>query len=152
LHHQIAVRIGRVSLRRIEEGSALSPPATSDPQFRKPMPLIEVTYDTTVSEATLRGLAELLPAVVGEAVACPEEPKTGPPAVGDIEIRFRPKGPLDVGDLNCVIEVRTKRFPSRLQNKEERVELIRKKVQEGGLEVGQLGVWLTFTEGSWAQS
>src|SRR4051812_31917503 len=39
----------------------------------------------------------MLPAIVAEAVDCPEEPWVGPPAKGDIEIRLHRKGPLDVG-------------------------------------------------------
>ncbi|HEY1345495.1 MAG TPA: hypothetical protein VGF54_10950 [Streptosporangiaceae bacterium] len=57
------------------------------------MPLIDVTYDGSVDEEVLRRLGELLPAVVGEAVECPEEPWTGPEQPGDIEIRFRKKSP-----------------------------------------------------------
>ena len=72
------------------------------------MPLIDVTHDGAVSEEALRRLGELLPDVVGEAVECPEEPSTGPVGPGDIEIRFRKKSPLDVGDLGVVIEVHTK--------------------------------------------
>src|SRR5687767_9040814 len=52
------------------------------------MPLIDVTYAETVPEGVLRGLASVLPEIVSEAVACPEEPRTGPLAAGDIEIRF----------------------------------------------------------------
>jgi hypothetical protein len=48
------------------------------------MPLIDVTYDGSVDEEVLRCLGELLPAVVGEAVECPEDPSTGPEQPGDI--------------------------------------------------------------------
>jgi hypothetical protein len=64
------------------------------------MPLIEVTYDESLNEGALRRLARELPSVVAEAVDCPEEPWIGPPGPGDIEIGFRQRGPLDVGDLN----------------------------------------------------
>src|SRR5712691_264257 len=74
------------------------------------VPLIDVTYDGTVSDDSLRELGEILPVVVSEAVDCPEEPWIGTLSDGDIEIRFRSKGASDVGGLNCVIEVRTKAF------------------------------------------
>jgi hypothetical protein len=58
------------------------------------VPFVEVVYDSTITEPMLRQLAELLPDLVTEAVTCPEEPKAGPPELGDLEIRFRPKVPL----------------------------------------------------------
>ena len=104
------------------------------------MPLIDVTYDGKVGEEVLRRLGELLPDVVGEAVECPEEPSTGPVEPGDIEIRFRKKSPLDVGDLDVVIEVRTKLFEHRVQDKQQRADLIRDRLSR--LPLGQIGVWL----------
>ena len=89
------------------------------------MPLIDVTYDETVGEEVLRRLGELLPDVVGEAVECSEEPSAGPAQPGDIEIRFRKKSPVDVGDLDVVIEVRTRLFEHRVQDKQRRADLIR---------------------------
>jgi hypothetical protein len=89
------------------------------------VPFVEVVYDRTITEPMLRQLAALLPELVADAVGCPEEPTVGPPAPGDLEIRFRPKGPLDVGELNCAIEVRTKLYPSRLQTKQARAELVK---------------------------
>lgn len=115
------------------------------------MPLIDVTYDSALSEPVLRHLAALLPDVVAEAVACPEEPWLGSPAPGDIEIRFRAKGPFDVGELNCVVEIRTKLFGSRVQDKHHRVERIRDTIAAAEPGVGHLGVWLILAEGSWAQ-
>jgi hypothetical protein len=111
------------------------------------VPLIEVTYDSTLTEPVLRHLGELL----AEAVACPEEPWLGPAGPGDIEIRFRAKGPFDVGELNCVVEVRTKLFSSRLQDKHDRAERIRDKIAADEPGVGCVGVWLIFAEGSWSQ-
>ncbi len=111
------------------------------------MPLIEVTYDQKVGEEVLRRLGELLPEVVGEAVDCPEEPSTGPLDPGDIEIRFRRKSPLDVGDLDVVIEVRTKLFEQRVRDKQRRADLIRDRLSR--LPLGQIGVWLILSEGAW---
>ena len=115
------------------------------------MPLIDVTYDSSVSGDSLRRLGEVLPAIVSEAVDCPEEPWIGPPGVGDIEIRFCAKNALDVGELNCVIEVRTKLFPSRERDKHRRVELIRDRLSST-IEIGSFGVWLILSEGAWAQT
>lgn len=114
------------------------------------MPLIDVTYNGTVAQEVLRRLAELLPTVVGEAVECPEEPRTGPEQPGDIEIRFRKKSPLDVGDLDVVIEVRTKLFETRVQDKQRRADLIRSRLSL--LPLGQVGVWLILCEGAWSQN
>ena len=114
------------------------------------MPLIDVTYDGTVGEEVLRCLGELLPDVVSEAVDCPDDPWIGPPEPGDIEIRFSKKSQLDVGDLNVVIEVRTKLFERRVQDKQRRVDLIRDRLS--ALPLGQVGVWLILSEGAWSQS
>ncbi len=114
------------------------------------MPLIDVTYNRTVGEEVLRRLGELLPDVVGEAVECLEEPSTGPAEPGDIEIRFRKKSPLDVGGLDVVIEVRTKLFEHRVQDKQRRGDLIRARLS--ALALGQIGVWLILSEGAWSQS
>jgi len=114
------------------------------------MPLIDVTYDGTVSQEVLRRLGELLADVVSEAVECPEEPSAGPAEPGDMEIRFRKKSPLDVGDLDVVIEVRTKLFEHRVQDKQRRADLIRDRLS--ALPLGQIGVWLILAEGAWSQS
>lgn len=115
------------------------------------MPLIDVTYDSSVSGDLLRRLGEVLPAIVSEAVDCPEEPWIGPLALGDVEIRFHAKNAFDVGELNCVIEVRTKLFASRERDKHRRVDLIRERLAST-VEIGRLGVWLILDEGAWAQS
>ena len=114
------------------------------------MPLIDVTYDATVSEDVLRRLAEVLPDAVAEAVECPDEPRTGPPGPGDIEIRFRQKSHLDAGELDVVIEVRTKLFETRRRGKQRRADLIRHRLS--GLPLGQVGVWLILAEGAWSQT
>ena len=116
------------------------------------MPFVEIFYDNTITEPMLRQLAVLLPDLVAEAVACPEEPTVGPPAPGDLEIRFRPKGPFDVGELNCAIEIRTKLYPSRLQNKQDRAELVKVGLSKAFPGIRYLGVWLVLAEGSWTQT
>ena len=113
------------------------------------MPLIDVTYDGAVPEDVLHRLGELLPTVVAEAVECPEDPVTGPRGPGDIEIRFRKRSPLDVGDLRVVVEVRTKLFDHRLEDKQRRADLIRDRLS--GLSLGLVGVWLILSDGAWSQ-
>ena len=113
------------------------------------MPLIDVTYDQALGERVLRELAELLPGIVAEAVDCPEEPSIGPPEPGDIEIRFRQRSQLDVGELDVVIEVRTKLFANRVKDKQRRADLLRDRLS--GLELGHFGVWLILVEGAWSQ-
>jgi hypothetical protein len=114
------------------------------------MPLIDVTYGPTLGEAALHRLAQELPDLVAEAVECPEEPQVGPPGPGDIEIRFRGRSKLDVGELDLVIEVRTKLFDSRVRDKQRRADLIRDRLSH--LPLGQVGVWLILAEGAWSQS
>jgi hypothetical protein len=115
----------------------------------EPVPLIEITHDPAVSAEVLRELGDRLPDAVAEAVACPEEPWTGPPGPGDIEIRFRERSPLDVGELSIVIEVRTKLVPSRVEDKQRRADLLRDHLSD--LDLGRFGVWLILSEGAWSQ-
>jgi hypothetical protein len=103
-----------------------------------------------VPEDALRKLGELLPDIVCEAVDCPEEPCAGPMQIGDMEIRFRARGTLDVGELNCVIEVRTKLFASRERDKQRRADLIRDRIASD-IDLGMFGVWLVLAEGAWSQ-
>jgi hypothetical protein len=71
--------------------------------------------------------------------------------IGDVEIRFRAKGTFDVGELNCVIEVRTKLFPSRERDKQRRADLIRDRLA-AEVDLGTFGVWLVLAEGAWSQT
>ena len=79
------------------------------------VPLVDVTYEEGIDEEQLRRLPR--PPVRGRAdgCECPEEPATGPPALGDLEIRFHCKGTFDCGELRVVVEIRAKRFESRVQ-------------------------------------
>ena len=114
------------------------------------MPLVDVTYDSSIHEPGLRQLRELLPDVVAEAVDCTEESWTGPPEIGDVEIRFHQRHDLDFGDLNVVIEVRTKLFSSRADDKQRGVDLVRERLSR--VPLGRVGVWLILAEGAWSQS
>lgn len=115
------------------------------------MPLIEVTYDPNVPESTLRKLADALPHAVSVAVECPEEPYDGDLQPGDVEVRFRALGPLDRSGLDVVIEVRSKFFPSRADNRQERVDRLHADIEEAvGLD--DFGVYLSLPVAAWAQS
>jgi hypothetical protein len=81
-----------------------------------------------------------------------EEPTVGLPEPGDLEIRFRLKGPFDVGDLNCAIELRTKLYASRLETKQERAELIKAGLSKALPGIKYLGVWLVLVDGWWTQT
>ncbi len=81
---------------------------------------------------------------------CPEETWNGPAGVGDIEIRFRPRGAFDIGELRFVIEIRTKLLAGRLDDKQRRADLVRDGLSALGL--GTVGVWLILHEGAWSQT
>jgi hypothetical protein len=91
----------------------------------------------------------MLPDVVAEAVQCSEEPWVGPPGPGDIELRFRPRGEHDVGDLRVVVEVRTRRLESRAVDAQRRADHIRDGLAT--LDLGPIGVWLILLDGAWSQ-
>lgn len=114
------------------------------------MPLVDVTYASTVSEDEVRRLAEYLPDLVAEAVECPEEPWVGPPELGDVDVRFHSRHECDVGYLPVVIEIRTKLFASRVDDKQRRADLVRERL--GDLGFDRIGVWLILAEGAWSQS
>ena len=113
------------------------------------MPLIDITHDARADEQQLRKLAEVLADVVPVAVDCPEEPLVGPPGVGDLEIRFHPKGALDVGELSVTVEIRTKRYESRARNAQDRADMVRQRLSEPDLP--SVGVWLVLLDGAWSQ-
>lgn len=114
------------------------------------MRLVEVVFARDVPDDVLRQVAELLPDLVAEAVDCPEQPWNGPPDVGDIEIRFRPRSDFDVGGLCLVLEVRSKLLGSRLEDKQRRADRIRDGL--ANVTVGPIGVWLVLHEGAWSQT
>ena len=56
------------------------------------VPLVDVFFDPRVDANQLRRIADVLLKAVPCAVECVEEPILGPLAVGDLEIRFTPRG------------------------------------------------------------
>ncbi|MFI6869659.1 hypothetical protein [Nocardia sp. NPDC050406] len=115
------------------------------------MPLVEVTYAPQLPEETLRKLGDALPHAVSVAVECPEEPYDGDLRPGDVEVRFRPLGPFDRSGLDVVIEVRSKFFPSRAENRQERVEGLHADI-ERAVGLANFGVYLSLPVAAWEQS
>ena len=115
------------------------------------MPLIEVTHAPRVSGADLDALAAVLPHAVSVAVACAEEPYDRALQPGDVDLRFRTRGPRDSPGLDVVVEVRSKWFASRAENRQERCDLVLAAVTET---VGHLGagVYLTLPVAAWSQT
>ncbi|MFI6937720.1 hypothetical protein ACIBI4_00495 [Streptomyces sp. NPDC050418] len=114
------------------------------------MPLVEVTYASSVPEPVLRELGSVLPHLVSLAVECPEEPYDGDLQPGDVEIRFRELGPLDRSGLPVVIEIRSKWFASRAADRQERVDVLHEGIRAAtGLD--EFGVYLSLPVAAWAQ-
>ncbi|MFS8101513.1 hypothetical protein LFM09_30750 [Lentzea alba] len=115
------------------------------------MPLVEITYAPNLSHKVLRKLAEMLPHAVSVAVECPEEPYDGDLQPGDVELYFRARGLWDVSDMDVVVEVRSKWFESRAENRQDRVDGLCEAIEEAtGL--AQVGVYLSLPIAAWAQS
>ncbi|MEV7415641.1 hypothetical protein [Streptomyces sp. NPDC089919] len=115
------------------------------------MPLVEITYDLRVPETVLRELSKVLPHLVSVAVECPEEPYDGDLQPGDVELRFRALGPLDLSGLDVVIEIRSKWFESRAVNRQERVDVLHQAIERAvGLQ--DFGIYLSLPVAAWAQS
>ncbi|MCM6776711.1 hypothetical protein NDR87_22495 [Nocardia sp. CDC159] len=115
------------------------------------MPIIEVTYAPSVSADTLREMSLRLPHLVSVAVECPEEPYDGNLQPGDAEVRFRQWGPFDRGGLEVVVEVKSKFFPSRADNRQERVERLHREIEKT-FGLAEVGVYLSLPVAAWEQS
>lgn len=114
------------------------------------MPIVDVTVAPDVSVSDLERLRALLPDLVARAVDCPEEQWQGPPKPGDIDLRFHARHELDVGYIAVVVEIRTKLFPSRAEDRERRADVVRSGLGDDGF--ADVGVWLILSEGAWSQS
>lgn len=114
------------------------------------MPIVEVTHDPQVATERLQRLAEALPHAVSLAVECPEEPYDGMLQPGDVEVRFRSRGLYDSGGLDIVIEVRSKWFASRAENRQERCNRLCDAVVEAS-GTANIGVYLSLPVAVWAQ-
>jgi hypothetical protein len=115
------------------------------------MPIIEVMYGPQVEEDHLRELARSLPHAVSVAVACPEEPYDHELRAGDVELRFRPAGPLDISGLDVVVEIRSKWFASRAETRQERCDQICAAVTDV-IAPRSVGVYLSLPVAAWSQT
>ncbi len=115
------------------------------------MPIVEITYGPAVGDEALRRLSQRIAHAVSLAVACPEEPYDHALEPGDVDLRFRARGPFDAGGLDVVVEVRSKWFASRAESRQERSDRLRDAVIA---EVGtcSVGVYLSLPVASWSQS
>ncbi|GAA1479187.1 hypothetical protein GCM10009623_36330 [Nocardioides aestuarii] len=114
------------------------------------MPLVEITHAARFDDAQLRLLAERLPHEVSLAVECPEEPYDGDLRPGDVDLRFRPRGPYDAGGLDLVIEVRSRWTASRAETRDDRCERLRRFLVDL-VGTPSVGVFLTLPVAGWAQ-
>ncbi|MFF0431459.1 hypothetical protein ACFYU9_04400 [Streptomyces sp. NPDC004327] len=114
------------------------------------MPLVDVTHAPHVPDDTLRELAAVLPHLVSLAVECPEEPYDGDLRPGDVELRFRRLGPLDVCGLDVVIEIRSKWFESRAADRQERVDRLHRRI-EAATGLDDFGIYLSLPVAAWSQ-
>lgn len=114
------------------------------------MPIVEVTFGPQVAEERVLRLAQRLPHAVSLAVECPEEPYDWVLQPGDVEIRFRPRGPYDVSGLDIVVEVRSKWFASRAETRQERCDQLCDVIVEAA-ETRSVGVYLSLPVAAWSQ-
>lgn len=114
------------------------------------MPIVDVTYASKFKEERLARLLQVLPHAVSLAVECPEEPYDRELRPGDVEIRFRPRGPYDLSGLDIVVEVRSKWFESRAKNRQERCDQLCEVVVET-VGTSSVGVYLSLPVAAWSQ-
>ncbi|MDR2988778.1 MAG: hypothetical protein LBV34_28475 [Nocardiopsaceae bacterium] len=114
------------------------------------MPIVEVVYGPDIADHQLRRLAQALPHVVSLAVECPEERYDHELQAGDVEIRFRANGPYDVCGLDIVVEVRSKWFASRAENRQQRCDQLCEAIAEVA-GTRRVGVYMSLPVAGWAQ-
>jgi hypothetical protein len=112
------------------------------------MPLINITYDSSISTHTLQKLQKNLPHIISVAVACPEEPYDGDLQPGDVDLRFYSRSSFDTGGPPIVIEVYSKFFESRAHNRQERSDRIHNEL--AAIIDNDFGVYLALPIASWS--
>ncbi|MGH3724261.1 MAG: hypothetical protein ACRDUS_09050 [Mycobacterium sp.] len=116
------------------------------------MPLIDVTCGPRVTDAARVKLAEALPHAVSLAVQCDDEPYDEHLQPGDVLIRFHDVGPFDRFDIDVLVEVKSKWFGDRAENRQHRAQEIHQAVRNA-IDDGQTaGVYLTLPIAAWDQN
>ncbi|MGW4097751.1 MULTISPECIES: hypothetical protein [unclassified Mycobacterium] len=116
------------------------------------MPLIDVTCGAWATDAVRSRLAEVLPAAVSIAVECGDEPYDGNLQPGDVLIRFHDVGPFDRFDLDVLIEVKSKFFPDRAEDRQAGADAILAAAQTATGAGCRIGVYLTLPVAAWSQT
>ena len=114
------------------------------------MPLVDITYSSATTEQQLLSLARTLPHAVSVAVECLEEPYDGDLKPGDVDLRFHARERYDSGGLDIVVDVRSRWYPSRVADLQERSDgLLAQVVAATG--TTSVGVYLGLPVAGWAQ-
>lgn len=114
------------------------------------MPIVEVSHDADVPATALGALARVLPHAVSLAVECPEEPYDHELRPGDVELRFRERGPRDVGGLPITVEVRSRWFESRARDRQERSDVLARTL--AAVTRTPVGVYLSLPVAGWGEA
>ncbi|MUL84736.1 MULTISPECIES: hypothetical protein [unclassified Mycolicibacterium] len=115
------------------------------------MPLIDVTCGPRITDDTRARLSAVLPEGVSAAVECEDEPYDGNLQPGDVLVRFHYVGRYDRFDIDVLIEVKSKWFGDRAEDRQQRVDAIRDAAQDAAPGL-LIGVYLTLPIAAWAQS
>jgi hypothetical protein len=113
------------------------------------MPIITVSHKDSAPQPMLEALRRELPAIVSEAIDCPEEPYDGRLRPGDVNLRFVAALPPDEG-LDYLVEIRTRWTQSRSENLQERTDRVQIALEK--LDLERFGVWIELPQAGWAQA
>ena len=113
------------------------------------MPIVTVSHKGSAAEAVLETLRRELPAIVSEALDCPEEPYNGHLLPGDVNLRFVAALPPSEA-LDYLVDIRTRWTQSRSENLDERSARVREAL--GRLDLERFGVWIELPPAAWSQA
>jgi hypothetical protein len=114
------------------------------------VPIIDVTCAPTVGQAARAALAETLPHSVSLAVECPEEPYDGNLQGGDVILRMHEAGADDRFELDVLVEIKSKWFPTRAEDRQRRADDILRRAGEAA-PGHHIGVYLALPIAAWAE-